>query len=263
MYIGNVCRLAKPRTIEQVRKQQEDHVPDEDNWERILVANLLFALLASIWGVGGAVYLARAVKKSYHSDKQARLRVKVLGGYNVMEGHWAVSIARETSGPSRARVSALACIWLGELLGKWSCWRCCLLAFLYSTNTMHSVHGLGEWISCVCRVLLLTCYCTLQSLSYNTVLSSQCCHLVLYCACTHTHSTGLRFPQSQLHQNAVQFIVFQNHLNPHLLLDMWMVDYDMMNLPHSSTIREYLCIKQQKISHLWLLRGDLDSRTED
>ena len=63
MYIGSVYRLAKPRTIEQVCKQQEDHVLDEDNWERILVANLLFALLASIWGVGGAVYLARAVKK--------------------------------------------------------------------------------------------------------------------------------------------------------------------------------------------------------
>ena len=57
MYIGRVCRLSKPRTIEQVHKQQGDHVLDEDSWERILVANLLFALLASIWGVGGAVYL--------------------------------------------------------------------------------------------------------------------------------------------------------------------------------------------------------------
>ena len=47
MNIGSVCRLAKPRTIEQVCKQQGDHVLDEDSWERILVANLLFALLAS------------------------------------------------------------------------------------------------------------------------------------------------------------------------------------------------------------------------
>ena len=31
------------------------------------------------------------------------------------------------------------------------------------------------------------------------MLSSQCC-LVLYCACTHTRSTGLQIPQSQLHQ---------------------------------------------------------------
>ena len=47
------------------------------------------------------------------------------------------------------------------------CWRCCLLAFLYFTNTVHNVHGLSEWIVCMHAVFCCWLVTTQFVLLYN------------------------------------------------------------------------------------------------
>ena len=181
---------------------------------------------------------------------------RLRGAKSEDETHCVVGRALLYSTCTCTRVTELACIWLGELLRKWSWlvavysagaavyWRSCTSrtqCIVFTDSVSVTVRVLCCWLVTTQFVLLF-----ISTARYSEfILAHSLCLaltavLLFSTAYAHTRAPQVYTYPSHSYINSyhsalmLQFSVFQNHLNPDLLsAGLWMVEHNMRNLCHS------------------------------